>query len=375
MNYCLKNAKRELLREVIHRIMETVNHIIFISNEVANGGAGRVISELANSLAGRGYSVSVYSYNNRYESYPLDRSVQQIFLKIRYKQTMINKLDRIRQLRKVFKNNPGAAIIAFEYFVNMQTLIAGFGLKNTIIISERNDPAQQDDRKIIKYMRSFLYRFADVLVCQTPEAKAYFPKAIQRKTVIIANPVKEGLPSPIRGERKKEIVNFGRLEKQKNLPLLIDAFALLHKNYPEYTLSLYGDGSEKNQIEKYIEKRSLQNCIFLYPSIPDIHEKTKDCAMFVSSSDYEGLSNSMIEAMALGLPCIVTDCPCGGGRMMISSYENGILVPVRDVEAMYKAMKYVIENPGKAVYMSENAAKLRSDLAIDKIAAEWERML
>lgn len=355
--------------------METSNHILFISNEVANGGSGRVISVLANSFISKGYRVSIYSYNNRYEAYPMNTLVNQKFFKIRYKQKWINKLDRIRQLRKAFKENPGATIISFEYFVNMQTIIAGLGLKNKIIVSERNDPAQQDDRKIIKYMRSLLYCFADGLVCQVPDAKDYFPKAVQKKTVVIANPIVEGLPEPSRGERRKEIVNFGRLEKQKNLLLLIDAFALLQKEYPEYKLSLYGDGREKNRIETYVDQKHLRNCISLYGSTPDIHKKILDCAIFVSSSDYEGLSNSMLEAMALGLPCIVTDCPCGGARMMITSYKNGILVPVGDVKAIYEAMKYLIEDPDIAAAISQNAARVRFDLAAGKIITEWEQVI
>ncbi|RJE49076.1 hypothetical protein A7K50_07625 [Dehalobacter sp. MCB1] len=355
--------------------MEKANRIIFISNEVANGGAGRVISVLANAFAGKGYHVSVYAFNNRYETYPMNQWVEQIFLKVRYTQKLINKLDRIRQLRNVFKNNPGATIVAFEYFVNMQTIIAGLRLKNKIIISERNDPTQQDNKKMIKPLRSFLYRWADGLVCQTPGAKAYFPKAVQEKTVVIANPIMEGLPELFWGERRKEIVNFGRLEKQKNLLLLIDAFALFHKEYPEYRLSLYGDGSERNRIETYIDQKHLRHCITVHRSIPDIHEKVIECTMFVSSSDYEGLSNSMIEAMAIGLPCIVTDCPCGGARMMINSYENGILVPVRDVKAMFEAMKYIIENPEKAAAISRNATKVSLDLAVGKIVTEWERMM
>jgi len=196
--------------------MENAKQIIFISNEVANGGAGRVISVLANSFAAKGYHVSVYSYQNRYEPYPMETLVEQIFLKIRYKQKLMNKLDRIRQLRKIFKKNPGAAIFAFEYFVNMQTIIAGLGLKNKIIISERNDPAKQDDKKIIKHMRSFLYRFADGLVCQTPDAKAYFPKAVQKKTVVIANPVMEGLPGINQGtaqKRNRQFRTFGKAEE------------------------------------------------------------------------------------------------------------------------------------------------------------------
>lgn len=355
--------------------MKKGNQLIFISNEVANGGAGRVISVLANFFARKGYHVSVYSYNNRYETYLLDSLVKQIFLKIRTKQKLTMKLDRIRQLRKAFRKNPDATIIAFEYFVNMQTIIAGLGGRNKIIISERNDPAQQDNRKIIKYMRDFLYRFADVLVCQTPDAKAYFPETVQKKTVVIPNPILEGLPDLFRGERKKEIVYFGRLERQKNLLLLIEAFALLYKEHPEYTLSLYGDGCEKKEIESYIDEKRLLDCISLQGSTPDIHKKIMDCAMFVSSSDYEGLSNSMLEAMALGLPCIVTDCPCGGARTMIISYESGVLVPVRDVKAMVEAMKYIIENPEKAALMSENATQVRRDLAVEKIAVEWERII
>jgi len=317
----------------------------------------------------------VYAYHNRHESYPMSGLVKQFFLNTSYQQKIIRKLDRIRQLRNILRNNPGAVIIAFEYFVNMQTIIAGFGLKNKIIISERNDPAKQDNRKGIKHLRSFLYRFADVLVCQTPDAKAYFPKAVQKKTVVIANPVKEGLPVRGRGEHRNEIVSFGRLEKQKNLPLLIDAFALLHKEHPAYMLSIYGNGSEKKQIQNYIADKQLNDCIFLYECVPDIHERITDCAMYVSSSDYEGLSNSMIEAMAIGLPCIVTDCPCGGARMLIRSGENGVLVPVRDVKAMYKAMKDVIENPEKAADLSRNAANVRLSLSTGKVTTEWERLL
>lgn len=355
--------------------MKKQKQIIFISNEVANGGAGRVISVLANAFVKEGYGVSIYSYHKSSETYPLDKLVKQYFLRVKYKSKLLNKVDRILQLRKEFKKNFGATIISFEYFVNMQTVIAGFGLKNRTIISERNDPAQQDSRKLIKHLRNILYGLADVLVCQTPEAKAYFPEFVQKKAVVIPNPIKEGLPKPFNGKRKKIIVNFGRLEKQKNLPLLIEAFALLYKEYPDYRLFLYGDGSAKKSIEALIAEKKLQDCVTLHGSTPDIHTKILDCAMYVSSSDYEGLSNSMLEAMALGLPCVVTDCPCGGAKMMIRSYENGILVPVKDVQSMYEAMKYLIENPKQAAYISHNATKIRMDLAAEKIASQWEWIL
>lgn len=355
--------------------MQAGKQIIFISHEVANGGAGRVISIIAGALAEKGYVVQICAYHKNENGYPLHHLVKQFFLQTRYRHKQLSKLDRILQLRRIMKNNPGAAIIAFEYFVNMQTIIAGIGLKNKIIISERNDPARQNKRILIKIMRNWLYRWADILVCQTPDARVYFPDAIQKKAVVIPNPIKEGLPQSGRGEIKKEIVFFGRLEKQKNLPLLIEAFALLHQDHPDYILSLYGCGREKKSLEYDIDQRNLNDCITLHDSTADIHERIINSAMYVSSSDYEGLSNSMIEAMALGLPCIATDCPCGGARMMIHSYENGILVPVRDVNALYQAMKYIIENPQQAVFMSKNAMQVKQALAADNVTADWEQII
>ena len=93
--------------------------------------------------------------------------------------------------------------------------------------------------------------------------------------------------------------------------------------------------------------------------------------MFVSSSNIEGISNSMIEAMAIGLPTICTDCPAGGARMFIKSYENGILTPVGDAEALYKAMKYMIENPDKAEQMGKKAMEIRETLKKEKILNKW----
>ena len=93
--------------------------------------------------------------------------------------------------------------------------------------------------------------------------------------------------------------------------------------------------------------------------------------MFVSSSDYEGLSNSMIEAMAIGLPCICTDCLGGGTREVMIDEENGLIVPMNDVDAMYCAMKRFADDPDFAERCGENASKIRDKLSVEKIAQQW----
>ena len=97
--------------------------------------------------------------------------------------------------------------------------------------------------------------------------------------------------------------------------------------------------------------------------------------MFVSSSDFEGMSNSMLEAMALGLPCVCTDCPAGGARAVIKDGENGLLTPVGDSHALYLAMKKVAENPELAAKLSKNSVKIREEQSVDKIIKKWMELI
>ena len=121
--------------------------------------------------------------------------------------------------------------------------------------------------------------------------------------------------------------------------------------------------------------KKLNGCVDVKPFDATLHKKILDNAMFVSSSDYEGMSNSMLEAMAIGLPTICTDCPAGGARTIIHDHENGLLVPVRDVQALANAMLKVIENPSLAQHLSMNGAKLRDVLNAETIAKRWMELL
>jgi glycosyltransferase involved in cell wall biosynthesis len=349
--------------------------IIFISNFVGNGGAGRVMSLIANYFAGQHIDVTICSFLDAQEKYQLNHKIKIILIKPETRLLFLKKILRILMLRKVFKKNPGAVIISFEYFVNMQTILAALFLKNKVIISERNDPKQQDKRILMKKARDILYHLADVLVCQTYEAKNYFSKQIRKKAIVIPNPISADLPGRYQGIRKKEIVSFCRLEPQKNIKMTIDAFYILQKEYPDYKLIIYGDGSEREKLIHYVSQLNLTDKVQIYGFTFHIHNLVNDCSMFVSSSDYEGLSNSMLEAMGMGLPVIVTDCPCGGARMFIRSYENGILIPIGDTIALYQAMKYIIQNPDKAEKISEEAIKIKEKLAADKIYRNWRRIL
>ncbi len=350
--------------------------IVLVSNFFGDGGAARVLSVLAEGFFADGYRVTLCSYSKEdVAEYKLKDGIEHIKFVLKRKKGFLRKLERISVLRKELKKHPGATVISFEYFVNMQTIIACFGLKNRLIVSERNDPAKMGGKFPTSFLRNILYRFSDVLVCQTPDAKAYFPKGIQKKAVVIANPIKENLPEPYTGERDKRIVNFCRLEKQKNLTLLIDSFEMFSNTHADYTLHIYGDGKERGALEEYVRSKNLKGKVLLHNSTPNIHEEVKTAAMFVSSSNYEGMSNSMLEAMAIGLPTICTDCPCGGARMIIQDRENGLLVPVGDARMLTDAVCEIADNGALSQQLSENAVKIKKNLSVQKILCEWKNII
>ena len=102
-----------------------------------------------------------------------------------------------------------------------------------------------------------------------------------------------------------------------------------------------------------------------------IFDKLYDSSLFVLSSNFEGMPNALIEAMALGLPVISTDCPCGGPSFLISNKVNGILVKVGDKNEIVNAMRFMLNNKEKAIFMGENAFLLRERLSEQTVNKQW----
>ena len=284
-------------------------------------------------------------------------------------------------MRGLMLAEPDLTVIAFLQPTIPIALLSGKGLPNRIIISERADPNRLMKKR---YGRKFIekhYKRADVTVFQTEESKKVYPKCISDKGVVIPNPLKLGLPEPYHGERNKSISTFCRISNQKNLPLLIDAYAMLHKEHPDYSLRIIGDAPNSEGIEvldtikKKVTNYNLQDSVVFGPFSANVHESIIKDAMYVNSSDYEGISNAMLESMAIGMPVICTDCPIGGARATITDGENGLLVPVQDAEALYQAILRVIEEKDLADNLSLNAIKIREELSLDRMTEKWMSLL
>lgn len=350
-----------------------MKEILVVTIHLSNGGAERVLSELISEWVRTDNKVSIVQMRpETYEdSYNLPAEVEIINMKNHTENRFMRRIYNILELCSILKDRKNTIAVAF---VNPAILIlaaCSLFVNNKIIFSERCDPNNSPPKKSQRKVRDWVYNLADACVFQTEDAKNHFSKRVQKRGTVICNPMNPELPQMYEGERKKTVVAACQLSKQKNIPMMIQAFVKFNKEYPDYVLEIYGRGNEEEMLRNMIKELGMTDKIFLCGFAENIYEKMLNCAMYVSSSDYEGISNSMLEALGMGIPTISTDCPIGGARMMINDGENGVLVPVGDSEALYEAMKKIVENPKFAEKISRNAYKLREELQISHVAEKW----
>ena len=168
--------------------------------------------------------------------------------------------------------------------------------------------------------------------------------------------------------RRRAICAAGRLEDVKGFDILLAAFSLFHKEFPEHTLHIYGDGQLKNVLQEIIRVNGLQNHAFLEGYVKDVPAVLCRHTMFVFSSRHEGMPNALIEALACGLPCVATNCDYGPSEL-IDDGENGLLVPVDDIAGIAGAMGKIASDEIVAVKLAQNALQIRETHSVEKISA------
>ena len=342
--------------------------IVFFDGNLKQGGAERVISLLANKLAQDGKRVCVLLYQDEELFYELDSRIEVVSVQ---KETKTRNLIRnIKWIHQFFSEHAEVAI-SFLATINIVALFAHFGLKCPIIVADRNDPRFVPSNYLIRKTRDFLYTFADGVVLQTTQNKAYFSKKVQSKSIVIPNPVdlgeKKGLG--LRVEKKNEIVSVGRLMPQKNQIMLIEAFSIIANEYPDYELIIYGEGPEREKLEKRTMQLGISSRVFLPGSVKNIYDLIARSQLFVLSSNYEGMPNALIEALCIGVPCLATNV--SGVSDLIKNGKNGEIIPVGDTCALAERLRVVLDDETKRDRYGRNATALNDLLSLQRILGVW----
>lgn len=353
--------------------------IAFHLNCLEQGGAERVVTNLANQFADNGYQVIIATEWYGKDEFQIDPRIKRVHVGFREgdekKHRIIQFLLRIKYLKKFLKEEKPDILIPFAKKAIYRGLAAAYFTKIPVLISIRTDPAVHYNGKTNKIRIKILFGRANGCVFQTKGARDFFASKIRKKSRIILNPINPkyiGVPEP--EKRSKSVVQSGRLVDFKNQPMLIKAFVEVHKKHPDYDLKIYGGDSldgTKEILETLIAENKAEDYIHLMGASDSLEKDLVDAALFAFTSDWEGLPNALMEAMALGLPIVATDCPCGGPRTIMEHEVSGLLITIKNQQALEDGINRLIEDPELAKRLGREAAKISERANAEVIFAQW----
>lgn len=355
-------------------------HLTLVISSLNSGGAERVLSELANHwIETHKVSIVTLSPSNSKPFYPLHKDVNVIHLnQTNTRPTSLftrlaNIVKRVFLLRSTLKTLSPDLVISFVDIMNITTLLASLGLKIPIIISERIDPSHHPLPWIYKWLRLKTYPLSQKLIVQTLSAASYFPDHFKHFLTVIPNPVKSQLKTAPFREHAKFLISIGRLTSQKDHKTLILAFSNLIKIHKDLTLTIYGEGEERRNLEMLIEDLKLANKVFLRGTTKNISSVLMKSDLFIFPSRYEGFPNALCEAMAMGLPVIASNC--SGNKDIIREGIDGRLFPVGNVEVLTQVILEVLQDTAQRKKLSHNAKTVIQRFNASHIFSLWDNIL
>ena len=258
-----------------------------------------------------------------------------------------NFIKDANMIKKYANSNHIDYVIGIGIYANIcVSMCKLLGMKSKAVLSERNDP----------YHDSISW------------------KRIQKNSIVIHNPVINKLPCKS-SVNNKEIIAIGRLLPQKNYALLIQSFAEISKMYPEFILRIFGVGDLLDDFMNMTKQLGIENKVCFEGFHKNVHELIKDSYMYVITSDYEGMSNALMEAMAMGFPVISTNSPPGGAAELIDDEFNGILTECGNKQMLTEKMKQLIENEQLRDKISQNAYDINNTHNVNVIVDKWLKFL
>jgi GalNAc-alpha-(1->4)-GalNAc-alpha-(1->3)-diNAcBac-PP-undecaprenol alpha-1,4-N-acetyl-D-galactosaminyltransferase len=360
-----------------------MKRIAFITNSIGFGGAEKMLTFVANQLHKRGYFCTIINLNT-IANY-INAHQQQINVGVEV--LTINKPSNqessrryyLQEIKKFVKQINPDILISFTESPNIYAKIVGTMLHIPSIMSERGDPNKTNGKRGIKNRLALgIVNQSKGGVFQTDGAKSFYGKSLQKRGIIIPNPIfiKGKIPQVEQHQREKTVVSVGRLDNnQKRYDVMIRAFKIFSEKHPDYILKLYGKGSDEIKIQEWAVELGIADKVKLMGLTTQPMQDTAKDGMFLITSDYEGISNSLLEAMAVGLPCVSTDHTPGGARLLITDRENGLLAPIGDCEKLAQALCEFAENPGFAEKCGMNAKNVVDRFAPEKIIDMWENYI
>lgn len=357
-------------------VIEMNKTVMLVHPNLKTGGAERMMAYLANLLC-RYYRVVLVLLDRAEIAFDIDDRIEKHVLDNMYsglgQAGGIEKMEYIYSIGKALRNIARqAAADVVVCFDDRATWLVWFAFlfgnrKIKRVYSQRNDP--YDKSKIKNILFKHIYKHADGVVYQLDTVRDFYDTN-NGKEIVIPNPITQSIYKASDFNSNK-IIAAGRFQDRKRFDLLIDAFARVIAHRPGYELVIYGDGDERENLEKQINDLGIVEIVSLPGFRRDVMKNNRDAFCFVLSSDAEGMPNTLIEAMASGIPCVATDCSPGGARYLLNNGENGILVQRGNADELAKGIMQYIDNPNLRIEKASNATEFLEKMRPEVIDNQW----
>ena len=352
-----------------------MSKLIVNMGTLSAGGAERVLSILSKPFADAFDEVQyVLWLDSKYPDvfYETDSRVKIVRVSVA---SGTNKVWRqVLWFRKYVKVQGPDLVLSFMKMIGFVVSLSLFGMGIPQVVSERNDP-RYNRSKILRKLITFSYLLPDIkgVVVQTKNAKDYFSFGkIYNKIAVICNPIfveKEMIGRSLMSKKEDLIVSVGRLARQKRQDILIEAFSLFHKSHPSYKLCIYGEGGSRDFLRDLSKRMGVEDFVFLPGRSDRVLDEICRARMFVMTSAFEGMSNALLEALCIGLPCISTKV--NGATDLIRDGETGFLVNVGDIEAIAEKMSFIADNAESSTSIGNAAKSIYDKFSVDVVSNQW----
>jgi len=364
--------------------------ILFVIPSLSGGGAERVVVNLINFLDEEKYEKWLVLFESKLDyKEKITSSVKIISLK---KKTRWDFLKLIWRLKSVIRNFKPNVVISFLFYANIITVLAkilSFSKRFKVIICEHNyAPIYLPKSRfavIKKILLKFTYSRADLIIAVSDSIKKALVTVFhipEFKIKRIYNPFyleeierlsREDIKLDVFHEKNKILISIGRLTYQKRFDRLLRVFAEIRKKMDNVYLIILGKGELKKELQSLAEELNIDKFVYFVGFQKNPYAWLSKADVFVLTSDYEGLPNVIIEAMACGVPVVSTDC-LSGPNEIITNGKNGILVPPQDEKALAEAILKVLQDDNLKSKLIEEGRKRAQDFDIHKILPQYEKL-
>lgn len=331
------------------------NNLLIITSSLGAGGLEKMVTKVANYYSKKDWKVTICCLMSREKEifYHLNKNISVEFFEYgNSKRKPI--ISWLRYLRKISEKCDASIVLSMTLKIAALCALSIKHKNKRFVMREISDPKSKVRSRLLDSILFLIIHKIDALIMQTKWEASCYPKSLQKKCKIIPNPC--NVEQIQWNQNSKTFFTMGRLYNiQKRHDILIESFSIFANKHPDYKLIIYGDGPDYDFDIKLIKKLKLETNIQIHKPTPKVINLIKNNYLFVMTSDFEGMSNALLECYLMGIPCLSTDWP--GVTDIISHETDGIIAKRNDIQEISKCFEMMISDKDKCLRLSQNAKK------------------